>query len=555
MPKFRAQITLAQEILTQKKVANFLNRKFKKSKSSSTYEIYRYGLAHFQTFLFERYPKEKYTLETILPLLSEKKIKVYPLLDEFIEYLEKKRHVSPRSIKDYLTPVRSFFQYEDEYEIDVSKFRDRVTMPHINGEREEAINAKIVGNILKACSNRRLKAFLSILASSGIRSTEGISLRMKDIELSEETGEPSIIHVRAQYAKTRIPRDVFITSEATEVLQQWLSFKYRRKGQTEAKRPHPEDLIFTNRIVKETDILAEKLDETFQGVYIKLNLQFNKILETIGLGERKEGSLRRKITFHSFRRFVKTTLSDQVNSDFSEYILGHKNDMGYYTKTKDSAKELYRKAVNQLTFLDTEQFEITGKNIQKQLDQKEKQIQLLLREQENMKRIIIAMQKERLEDTEKSQFELKEHFKLENEYPQIVNQYHEAQKDVRRKIKGYYDQPVFDGLLMKEDPKYEEKSEKFDERVKTSQDKIKKENQAIIEKFRQDYKRGKYPNMTEVEAARWEFSCHECHYISYKKDQHYPRCSKYDERQDIDIQEHDFYYPEALDEYEREKKR
>lgn len=379
MPKFRAEPTLAHEILTQNKVVKFLNQKYKKSKSESTKEIYRIGLAHFQTFLFERYPKERYTLETILPLLSEKKIKVYNLLNEFIEYLEK-RKVSARSIKDYMTPVRSYFQYEEEYEIDVSKFRDRVTMPHINGEREKAIDMTTIGSILKACNNRRLKAFISIIASSGLRSMEAISLRIKDIEISNEIGEPSIIHVRAKYSKRRTPRDVFITKEATEVLQQWLSFKYRR-----GQKPQPDDLIFTNKIMKESELPnEEKIQERFQGVYIKLNYEFNKILETIDLGDRKEDSLRREITFHSFRRFVYTTLTSQVNVRFSEYILGHNNDMGYYTPPKGGPVVDYKSAMKQLTFLDTEQFEITGKNIQKQLDQKEKQFQIL---QEENKRL------------------------------------------------------------------------------------------------------------------------------------------------------------------------
>ncbi len=32
---------------------------------------------------------------------------------------------------------------------------------------------------------------------------------------------------------------------------------------------------------------------------------------------------RRKITLHSFRRFVKTVISDQVGQDYSEWFLGH----------------------------------------------------------------------------------------------------------------------------------------------------------------------------------------------------------------------------------------
>jgi len=44
----------------------------------------------------------------------------------------------------------------------------------------------------------------------------------------------------------------------------------------------------------------------------------------MGKGTREDGNgNRRQITLHSFRRFVKTTISDLGYSDFSEYFIGH----------------------------------------------------------------------------------------------------------------------------------------------------------------------------------------------------------------------------------------
>jgi len=58
---------------------------------------------------------------------------------------------------------------------------------------------------------------------------------------------------------------------------------------------------------------------------VKILKEFQKLLEIVGLDKRKEGGKqkRRKITLHSFRRFVKTVISDQTNQDYSEWILGH----------------------------------------------------------------------------------------------------------------------------------------------------------------------------------------------------------------------------------------
>jgi hypothetical protein len=46
--------------------------------------------------------------------------------------------------------------------------------------------------------------------------------------------------------------------------------------------------------------------------------------------ERKEGTSgykKRKITLRSFRRFVKTVIRNQANQDYSEWFLGHSNDL------------------------------------------------------------------------------------------------------------------------------------------------------------------------------------------------------------------------------------
>jgi hypothetical protein len=49
---------------------------------------------------------------------------------------------------------------------------------------------------------------------------------------------------------------------------------------------------------------------------------------------------RRQITLHSFRRFVKTTISNLGYADYSEYFIGHSGST--YWSMKDSEKaEIY----------------------------------------------------------------------------------------------------------------------------------------------------------------------------------------------------------------------
>jgi integrase len=355
--------------LSQNKVKSFLKAKYRKHESQKTVDQYTLCLAHFQTFLLQKFPKEKYTLETILPLLSKKKGFVYDLLNDFVEYLEG-QGLSKRSIVVYMTGVRSFLFFQSQYEIDISRFKDRVGIHSPDTRREKDIDRTTIREILKACNNRRLKAFLYVLATSGLRSMEAVSLRLTDVELSEVKGEPSIVHVREEYSKSRRERDVLITDEATEFLNQWLEYKYRKRVKDKkAPEKKGEHLIFSYGVD----------DKHLPSIYFKLREGFSKLLETVDLDKRKQGMLRHKITFHSFRRFIYTIIADQGGIAFAEFILGHKKDMGYYTKGIAKVKEDYKNVMSHLTFLNFEELETTGKNIQKQLDLEKRKVEELNR--------------------------------------------------------------------------------------------------------------------------------------------------------------------------------
>ena len=68
-----------------------------------------------------------------------------------------------------------------------------------------------------------LKAYLLTLASGGMRTVEALAIRLKDIEF----GSPTKIRIRKEYAKTRVSRDIYISDEATQYLEQWLDWKYK----------------------------------------------------------------------------------------------------------------------------------------------------------------------------------------------------------------------------------------------------------------------------------------------------------------------------------------
>ena len=124
-------------------------------------------------------------------------------------------------------------------------------------------------------------------------------------------------------------------------------------------------------------------------VYIKILQQFHDLLKLAGFSERKEGMKRRKVTLHSFRRFVKTTISDCVGKEYSEWFLGHAKSSYYVSKPDVRAATYAEKCMKYLTFLDYTTLEAAGKNIEAKLSEKEKEI-LLLRQRDSMNTDAIA---------------------------------------------------------------------------------------------------------------------------------------------------------------------
>jgi integrase len=168
------------------------------------------------------------------------RLDVYELFDSFIAFLVSSG-LSVPSIRLYVAAIRSYFAY---YDIDVipSKFKRKARMPKLYTEDEGPIDAEGIRKILLSCNNRRLKAYLLVPASGAMRAVEGLAISLKDVDF---TVSPTKVHIRKEYAKTRVTRDIYISDEATQYLKQWIDWKYRDKGNEWTKNKDPNDLVFS----------------------------------------------------------------------------------------------------------------------------------------------------------------------------------------------------------------------------------------------------------------------------------------------------------------------
>lgn len=375
-------------------ILDFLQSKARKSPQTAV--VFYQALNYLDAYIAEQY-NGKYDIQTIIPAIKKQKIDVYTLLNSFVTFLQKSTpygaDLTPRTIRLYHTVAKSYFVYKD---IDISplKLRQRVSLPPIEREDEIAIDASDIRRILDVCSNRRLKAYLLVLASGGMRAMEALAIRECDVDWNginfadkSDTVQPAIVGVRKQYSKTRRERHIFISNEAARFLNGWLEWKYRNQkpGTRNSSNQH---LVFA-RIKTEKDNDAA-VRQSPVGLYDKMAHEFRQVLAAVGFVTRKQDGVykRHVITFHSFRRFVKTTIANQYNSDYSEWFLGHSNSP-YYTNKPDELEKNYKdKCMKYLTFLDYPMLEATTKDIESRLEavigQKDKEISELKRKIQDM---------------------------------------------------------------------------------------------------------------------------------------------------------------------------
>lgn len=99
-------------------------------------------------------------------------------------------------------------------------------------------------------------------------------------------------------------------------------------------------------------------------------------MDILGRGEFEDNEHRRKITIYSFRRFVKTTMSNQGSFDLSKWWISHSLDADstYFRQSEKDTIATFRKLESYLTFVDIDALESRRADIESKLEEKDSQI-------------------------------------------------------------------------------------------------------------------------------------------------------------------------------------
>jgi integrase len=295
------------------------------------------------------------------------------------------------TIKQWIVTAKNFLEYHD---VDISprKFKMKVKLPKVVRKKKEALSKEDIADILNTCSDIRLKSYVMLLAATGMRAVEALSVRIKDLDLQSN---PPKLFVRGEFTKIRSDRTIFLTSELRYQLSSWINYKYRLRrvchsyndGRTFTEYRIPEknetDLVFS--------VYQSIKNPNPNNLYFDMSHSFVKTLDRMGKGTREDGNnKRRKITLHSFRHFVKTTISDLAYQDFSEYSIGHSGST-YWTKKESEKAEIFQKIESYLTFLNVHQLERKGADIASQLEEKDRMIRNMMQKQEQFEQLVQSL--------------------------------------------------------------------------------------------------------------------------------------------------------------------
>jgi integrase len=265
--------------------------------------------------------------------------------------------------------IKNFLEAKD-IEIVDRKFKLKVKIPKPVKSDKEPLSKETIVKILETCSDIKLKTYVLFLAATGCRASEGCAVRLCDLDLDKHK-----VKIRGEFTKMKTDRYVFLTDELVNQLRLWLDYKYRTRRKY--LRDERKNIYFTPNKNDYDLVFASSFDdnqnpenfreEVIDHLYVTLLVSFDKIIDQLKIGYEDISKRRRKITLHSMRRFVKSTISDLGYSDYSEWYIGHEGST-YYRRSEKEKLELFKKIEPYLTFLDQTALERKGADMSNRIE-------------------------------------------------------------------------------------------------------------------------------------------------------------------------------------------
>lgn len=152
------------------------------------------------------------------------------VLRGFLEYLRLDRSVSHKTLENYFTVLSSLYEYlayegyvERNPVLPVRKRYLKRYKQNDEGQMRKLISVEEMASLINSTMEIRDKAIITLLAKTGIRRNELVSLDVDDIDWEEQK-------IRLKPAHKRTNRIIFFDDETALILHRWLRARKARKG-------------------------------------------------------------------------------------------------------------------------------------------------------------------------------------------------------------------------------------------------------------------------------------------------------------------------------------
>lgn len=260
-----------------------------------------------------------------------KKKGAYEVMDEFVGWLVNDCKIAPHSLKNAVSISKKFLRLNG-FDISNDILRSKVEMPRMFIKTVDRAPTLDELKRIILHTNSRGKAMISMLASSGMRIGELLSLRVKDVDCSRH---PVTVSLRAEVTKDRQARYCFLSDEAATFLKEYLGKRADR----------PDDYVF-NTTTRGREHVAGNLPMSYWNADKILTVA----LRHSGL-EQKDDYGRDVLHLHSLRKFFFSQLVPVLGREVVEALMGHKAflDSSYRRFTMDQMVEYYLKGMDEVT--------------------------------------------------------------------------------------------------------------------------------------------------------------------------------------------------------------
>lgn len=324
------------------KLADYL----KNYNNKGTAQGYISAVYHFIDFIYGK-QRKLYRVD------DKERVKYEKLIDR---YLKEKRNYPedmanfavalhdrpPLTARHTFIRVKEFFNYYDKElsSKDLKFIRNK--LPKGNARTvEKDMDMDTIRAILQHLDVKG-RALVLVLASSGMRINEALSVTLDDVDLRSK---PACITVRGETSKTGDTRITFISSEATQAVIEWLKVRgdYIRSA---ANR--------NNGLVKNGMAKTKTTDDDgrlFPFTDQTASVFWDTAITKAGLLSRDKTTNRKQLHYHQFRKFFISQLSLLISKEIAEMLAGHAGYLtgAYRRYTKKQLAEEYLRGQHLLT--------------------------------------------------------------------------------------------------------------------------------------------------------------------------------------------------------------